>query len=130
LLSHQYEPGRGRGATSYGTSEQYQLGTLEPTRHILVYPTERWLNVDARVHNPGYYNVMEFRLSYRRPPDMAHYASSAFYFLNPNGNWVREDDGSVKSAQYELIKDMVLRTAQTVDAWYPERDILHTQRLN
>ncbi len=88
------------------------------------------LKTNARLGWPEHTSVLEMRLSYRRPQDLKEYVESAFYFVNPDGRWVSERDGSVDAEAYEAMKSAILghvtrARAPIYQDW--GGDILHPQ---
>jgi len=47
---------------------------------------------------------MELRLRCRRSTDRRTYEDRAFYFINPAGHWVNENDASLDDSVYGEIK--------------------------
>jgi len=86
-----------------------------------------WLNVSARLETPVQNNVIEIRITYRRPQDLKEYDESAFYFVNPDGLWASEKDSSLNTEFYETIKvavfGLTLKDAFIYNEW--EGDRLH-----
>ena len=129
LVRHMYGPKRGgEGGTTtfvWGSQEQYRVAKLEPrSGRVFEFP-KSWLNFDVRTYKPLHHNIIEIRLKYRRPVDLAAYEESAFYFINPEGRWVGEDDNSLPPEVYNPIKSAVFRRASERELRHLDRDKLH-----
>ena len=55
------------------------------------------------------YRILEIRLTYRREVDLKEYSESAFYFTNPKGRFVNENDNSLDSEIYTAIKEAAFK---------------------
>ncbi len=87
--------------------------------------SERFLNVHARQAEPPEHNILEIRLTYRHPSDMREFVESAFYFVNPDGFWVKENSQSLTPEIYGPIKEAALKFAKRM--YFPDSsDPLHT----
>jgi hypothetical protein len=64
---------------------------------------EGWLDANARLRDPPQCNVMEIRVTYRRPQDLEEYSESAYYFVDPDGLWVQEGSSSLKGDLYDSM---------------------------
>ena len=125
LISHRYIPQKGGiGLSTFGTEERYRVPKLEPFSSQLFKFPELWLEVNARIQKPPHHNIMEIRLKYRRPVDLAVYEASAFYFINPSGCWVTENDQSLQPEVYEPIKYAVFKASEK-EFRYLGQDKLH-----
>ena len=129
LLRHMYAAEgtgeRGTTAFAWGSEGLYRVGRLEPwSGRVFEFP-KSWLNFDVRTYKPLHHNIIEIRLKYRRPVDLTAYEESAFYFINPEGRWVGEDDNSLPPEVYDPIKSAVFRRASEGELRHLGRDKLH-----
>lgn len=53
--------------------------------------------------------IIEARISYRKEPDKRLFIDRAFYFVNPEGKWVSEIDGSLTLPKYSTMKESLIR---------------------
>ena len=129
LLRHMYAAGgTGEGGTTafaWGSEGLYRVGRLEPWSGLVFEFPKSWLNFDVRTYKPLHHNIIEIRLKYRRPVDLTAYEESAFYFINPEGRWVGEDDNSLPPEVYDPIKSAVFRRASEGELRHLDRDKLH-----
>lgn len=113
--SHRYSrKDRDLQISTYDTSRRRLIRKLPPLSTVSFPFSDHWLNVNARLAEPPEHNIMEIRLSYRRPSDMHQYVESAFYFVNPDGQWAKENSASLKLAIYGPIKEAALRFANRI----------------
>jgi hypothetical protein len=126
LISHRYRKDISKiKVSTTGSDERKIIPKLPPLTNIAFKFPELWLDVNARIEQPPEHNIMEIRISYRRPPDMMKYTESAFYFINKEGRWVAENDNSldkdiyapIKNAMFENIKqgDMLIKNMLRTD---------------
>jgi hypothetical protein len=89
-----------------------------------------WINTNARLHEPVQHNVMEIKITYRRPQDLEEYDESAYYFVNPDGLWVSEASSSLNSTLYESIKSAIFNVNKDENMIYKEfeQDKLHSNK--
>lgn len=125
LVSHRYIPEKGAiGVSVFGSEERYRVPKLAPwSGRVFEFP-ELWLDVNARIQKPPHHNVIEIRLKYRRPVDLAVYEACAFYFVSPDGRWVSENDQSLTPHVYEPIKAAAFRASEK-ELRYLGHDNLH-----
>jgi len=125
LVSHRYIPQKDYiGISTLGTEGLYRVPRLEPGSGRAFEFPKLWLEVNARIQKPAHHNAMEIRLKYRRPVDLAIYEASAFYFINPEGRWVTENDNSLTHEVYEPIKSATFRESEK-ELRYIGHDNLH-----
>lgn len=110
-----------------GTDEHYQADKIDPFRSGFFPFKEIFLDVNARIQKPAQHNAFEIRISYRRPPDMTYYTESAYYFVNPDGDWVNENNGSLVPERYNPIMKAVKSASQklTLEGLKGGKDWLH-----
>jgi len=92
---------------------------------------EGWLNTNARLAQLPQHNIMEIKITYRRPQDLTEYDESSFYFVNPDGLWVSEKSSSLNTDFYKKIKEILFqRISDENNMIYREwrGDLLHTNR--
>ena len=98
---------------------------LRPLKSETFEFSEHFLNVNARLAEPPEHNILEIRLTYRHPSDMREFVESAFYFVNPDGFWVKENSQSLTPEVYGPIKEAALKFAKRMYFSNPS-DPLHT----
>lgn len=126
LFSHRFMPEKGGiGISSYGSEGLYILPSLPMGKSASWKFPDYWLDVNTRVQEPLHHNIMEIRLMYLRPADLKLYETSAFYFINPDGNWVSEDSQSIRSEVYRPIKDAAHRSYEMMYRYPPDSDKLY-----
>lgn len=103
----------------YESDQRHVVPRLLPLSRVSFPMSEHWLYGDARGQEPPHHNIMEIRLTYRRPPDMRRFVESAFYFVNPDGAWVREHSQSLTPEVYEPLKAAALKQAKAIDLSLP-----------
>lgn len=105
---------------------QYKISELKPlTPPITFLFDEDWLNVNARLQKPLEHNIIEIRLTYRVPPDLNQkFQESTFYFINPEGRWVSENNSSLKPEIYNQMRHAVLEASKSLKTDY-RHDPLH-----
>ncbi len=108
----------------YSSDKEYVVHQLDSLKPIAIRFDEKWLNTNARLQKPLEHNILEIRLTYRRPSDLQQFQESAFYFINPEGRWVSENDNSLAPKIYDPIKRAVLKDSKKMEIWYPA-DALH-----
>ncbi len=110
-----------------GTEKQYIVPRLDPLTLPVTFPfDEDWLNVNARLQKPLEHNIIEIRLTYRVPPDLNQkFQESAFYFINPEGRWVSENDSSLKPEIYNQMRHAVLEASKSLKTVISFHDPLH-----
>ena len=110
---------------------QYAIRQLEPVPFTrpLIFPFDKhWLNVNARLQEPLQHNIIEIRLIYHISPDLTRkFQKSAFYFINPEGRWVSENDSSLITNTYDYtqMKKAVLEASEKVSTELPFGKDLH-----
>jgi len=126
LFSHRFMPEKGGiGVSSYGSEGLYVLPSLPKGKSANMKFPDYWLDVNTRIQKPLHHNIMEIRLIYRRPADLKLYEASAFYFINPDGDWVSEDSQSIRSEVYRPIKDAAHRSYEMLYMYPPDSDKLY-----
>jgi hypothetical protein len=121
LITYQYEikNGKERVNSLFGTEEKYQLEELPPFKDKTFIISDYYLDVNARIQKPLQNNILEIRISYRRHPDMKKFTESAYYFINPEGKWVSENNGSLIPEIYNPIKKAVLIRSNIISEFLP-----------
>ncbi len=92
---------------------------------------EGWLNKNARLAQLPQHNIMEIKITYRRPQDLTEYDESSFYFVNPDGLWVSEKSSSLNTDFYKKIKEILFQRISDENNmiyWEWRGDLLHTNR--
>lgn len=106
FVSHRYfEALKGIRVSGTGSETTYIETKLPPLKSIAFEIPEHFLYVNAMLQEPKVHNILELRVTYRRPPDFKQFSESAFYFVNPEGLWVSENSTSLRSEQYEALKE-------------------------
>jgi len=120
-----FSPGRQKIRTIVtGSTEEKRIEKLSTWNRVSVSLPDHWLNVQARTAKPMENNVMEIRLIYRREADLRQFVERAFYFVNPEGQWVSENDGSLSKEVYSPIIKAANQTPAVGLLW-PLFDPLH-----
>jgi hypothetical protein len=116
LIAYRYQNGSGRESSSFviGSDQQYELKELASNERK-VFTISDSVASNARFQKPEHFNVLEIRLSYRRESDMNKQTKSAYYFINPEGKWVSENDSSLTPKIYDPIKNEILSRSQGAD---------------
>ena len=120
LIAHRYEikDGKARVSSLFGTGEQlFRVKEINPFEERIFIVSDFFLDVNARIQKPEHNNILEIRISYRRPSDMKKRTDSAYYFVNPDGKWVAENNGSLTPDIYEPIKKAVIGEAKEMTQW-------------
>jgi hypothetical protein len=105
LITHRYfEKEKQIRVSGAGSDSSFAIPKLEPLKSAAFEVSEHFLYVNAMIQKPKEHNVLELRVTYRRPPDFALFSESAFYFVNPDGLWVPESSNSLKPDVYNMIK--------------------------
>jgi hypothetical protein len=126
ILSHRYdESSKSIKVSTYGTPQNWKIPKLSPFQFKTFLFSEHFLNINARLQKPVQHNIMEIRLSYRRPSDMRLFKESAYYFVNPEGRWVPEGDNSLEEESYEAIKRAVFKKSKRPLEYIGLSDTLH-----
>jgi hypothetical protein len=107
--------------------------TIAPRGTKVVNFQKGWLERNARLEAPPHHNILEIRLQYRRAQDLEAYDVSAFYFINPDGRWVSEDDSSLRDAIYHALKEAAKGYRLTIPKLflrplYEDGDFLHENK--
>jgi len=84
-----------------GTETRYSIPQLAPFKQETFEVKKHFLYGQAMLQNPPEHNILEIRLVYRRAPDMAQFAESAFYFVSPDGLWVGEHSSALIPEKYD-----------------------------
>jgi hypothetical protein len=87
-----------------GSENDVLIGELNPQETKGFNFSDGWLNTNARVALPPQNNIMELRITYRRPQDLKEYVESAYYFVDPAGMWVTEASSSLDTDLYKTMK--------------------------
>jgi hypothetical protein len=110
MILHRYFPEtkmvQGHVTATWNTSA---IPKLEPQETKAYAFREGFLETESRIQNPPQYNIMEILLTYRRPQDLKEYSESAYYFVNPNGLWVHEEESSLKGELYESMRAALVK---------------------
>ncbi len=129
LISHRYHKNVDAIKISVtGTDQRKVVPKVPPLSSIAFRFPDLWLDENARIEQPPEHNVMEIRISYRRPPDMTQYIETAIYFINKEGYWVPENSSSLDKATYEPIKKAMYAKLKQSDRYMRgtlRSDILH-----
>jgi|GEM_PF-6007095 len=131
MLSHRYSPKQNRIFMSGSNSmNDIFIEKIDPQKTKSYKFREGWINTNARVHNPPQHNIMEIKITYRRPQDLEEYNESAYYFVNPDDLWVSEKSSSLDSELYESIKSAILNIDKEENYIYKEweGDKLHSNK--
>jgi hypothetical protein len=105
LIYHRYfEKTKNIRVSGTWSETTFAVQKLEPLKTATFKIPEHFLYVNAMLQEPKEHNVLELRVSYRRPADLTLFSESAFYFVNPDGLWVSESSNSLNSETYESIK--------------------------
>ena len=112
LMTHRYleaedKTKKARLVTIWGTDTTWTIPKLPPVFAKSIEFPKGWLAINARSGEFPHHNVMEIRLTYRVEPDMRQFIDSAFYFVNPEGMWVKENNSSLTPEVYDPIKDAI-----------------------
>jgi hypothetical protein len=127
-ILHFYE--NGKFGVSIGQGEnKYATPKLSPqTKISIVY--DKTLLDNARKVTPIENSVLEVRLVYRRPSDKKPSRVSAFFFINPHGEWVPELDGSLVPSVYGPLKRALAESIGSLAEFrYPFGVPLHSIEL-
>ncbi len=90
-----------------------------------------WLDTNARLAQLPQHNIMEIKITYRRPQDLKEYDESAFYFVNQDGLWVPEKSSSLNTEFYKKLKEILFkRMSDENNMIYQEHngDLLHSNK--
>ncbi|MFH2137401.1 MAG: hypothetical protein ABII88_02695 [Candidatus Omnitrophota bacterium] len=129
MYTHRFIPKTGKFPVSTrDSSHEHYVPKLEPQKPEAFKFSSHWLNVNSRVAIPPENNVIEIRITYRRPKDLKEFDESAFFFISPENNWVGENETIINTETYDKIKAALFKyvTKETIpiyDEW--RGDLLH-----
>lgn len=127
LWAHRFSSEQKKFYISLNDSSE-NLGRIKPQETKSVKFQNGWLMTNARIEKPVQANVMEIRISYRRPQDLREYTKSAFYFVDPNESWVPERSSSLDSELYKTMMAALfdyVEQKQTILYFEVDGDRLH-----
>lgn len=109
MLTHRCSPEKEKiYASITNTLYDVVMPKLSPQETKAFKFKEDWLDSNARLATPSENNIMEIKITYRRPQDLQGFDESAFYFINPEGLWVPEGSSSLESENYQKMKKALL----------------------
>jgi len=130
-LWHLYRNGRIGTSVSLGEN-RYKSAKVAPQEKVTI-PFDKTLlyNIGVKVEAPIQNYIVEIRITYRRPSDKKLFLKSAFFFNNPAGHLVRENDISLEHAAlfYETLKSTALKNIEKSRDMMPWVD-LHSTEIN
>jgi hypothetical protein len=93
------------------SSWNFQAPKLEVHNQVsFPFPSGFWSQIQEARSSQR--NIFGVRIIYHHPTSLATTVSEAFYFLDPNGRWVQENDSSLKPDLYDDLREAVLKRAQ------------------
>ncbi|RKY30876.1 MAG: hypothetical protein DRP74_06045 [Candidatus Omnitrophota bacterium] len=123
MLTHRYSPKREKMYASIAnTLYDVVIPKLSPQETKAFKFKGGSLDSNARLATPPENNIMEIRVTYRRPQDLQEFDESAFYFINPEGLWVPERSSSIESENYQKMKKALLnwKSSKNIISIYDE----------
>lgn len=72
-----------------GTETRYSIPQLAPFKQEIFEVKSHFIYGQAMLQNPPEHNILEIRLVYRRAPDKAQFAESAFYSVCLQGSPIK-----------------------------------------
>jgi len=95
--------------SGWDSGQQWTLDRLPSLKQVNIGVNELSLKgmLPALSDHEKYCRILEIRLNYRREVDLKKYSERAFYFVNPDGEWVSERDSTLNSDFYKEIKEAV-----------------------
>ncbi len=119
LLSHFYDRPKDRSISVYGSQGEFHYKVLKAQDSERITLSDHWLDVNAQLQKPKDHNVIEIRIEYRRPADMMKRKMSAYFFLDPDGNWVSENSNSIVGEPYDSLKSEIFERYHKIPIRYP-----------
>lgn len=111
LISHRYSDKTNDVKVSLiSTETSFFSETLKPFKKIIFPVPAHFLYGNAMIEEPRTNNILQFKITYKRPPDFKSNTESAFYYVDPDGIWVRENSNSLTDEKYRHIKKAVEST--------------------
>lgn len=115
LISLRYSPKKNSIDVYVSGSEHTQYVEALAPHHEVSFPFEdHFLEVNARLESPVEHNVFAIRVTYRRDSDRRRFVARSFYFVNPDGRWVSENDSSLPE-----LYDPIIDAAHASDSNLP-----------
>lgn len=110
LVFHAYSPKTNTIDGSVSTTwHKWAVPSLSPSsQKSFKLPAKELVQRINLLKNPEN-QVIELQMTYRRQPDKKKYMYSSFYFVNPEGRWVNEEDQSLSGNIYAAIKQSIFR---------------------
>lgn len=93
-------------------SQAKRLQELSPWNSFTFTVSDEWLSPKV-LHSKAQAVSMQIILRYRRFADNRLYEKRAFYFINPEGEWVNEIDQSLSGKYYDSIKSASIKNVCT-----------------
>jgi len=124
LISHRLLEGK-RLMSLWGSDETHWMDELPPNRSKRIILSDHFLDENSRIEKPLKYNAFEIRIIYRRPADLKVSVEVAYFLINPDGQWVPENENSLVPEIYNPIIEAITNQSKRHEFKLFHRDPLH-----
>lgn len=108
LVINRYDQEKDRFINIFSTDQRVVINNLSTLQSKSYEISQHFLDVNSRLGKPLNQNVIEARISYRKEPDLQLFIKRAFYFIDPAGKWVGENNNNLKDEIYSIMKESLL----------------------
>ena len=123
LLQHKFDLPNLGSVSGFISDDRHQRDRLKPFESFTFEIPPHFLEKPTDPLTEPLNEVMEVHISYRRESDRKSYSRRAVYFIDPNQEWVSENDQSINSEKYVDFKAAALRP--TYGPFVQHSDTLH-----